>query len=147
MKFHNMVLLISAISLVGCTLGDEYAANSERRHEAKYVTTESSAYMRTTFAGNVLTTPDGMTVYTYDKEAKGQPSCLGECAEQWFAVLAPEGAQPVGELTIVEAIDGTHQWAYQGKPLYLYNEDKAPGDVEGDNKDDGSWHVVKLKRS
>ena len=147
MKFHNMVLLISAISLVGCTLGDEYAANSERKHEAKYVTAESSAYMRTTFAGNVLTTPDGMTVYTYDKEAKGQPSCLGECAEQWFAVLAPEGAQPVGELTIVEAIDGTHQWAYEGKPLYIYHEDKAPGDVGGDNEYDGSWHVVKLKRS
>ena len=38
--------------------------------------------------------------------------------------------------------DGTHQWAYDGKPLYLYDDDDAPGDMEGDGAG-GVWHVVK----
>jgi predicted lipoprotein with Yx(FWY)xxD motif len=142
MKVFSMVLLVLTISLAACTMGDEYRAGSDL-HEAKYVKSESRAYMRTTSAGDILTTPDGMAVYTYDKEAKNQPSCLGECAEEWFPVLAPKDARPVGQLKTVEGIDGTHQWAYQGKPLYIYHEDKAPGDVNGDNKD-GFWHVVKF---
>ena len=42
-----------------------------------------------------------------------------------------------GEWTIVERTDGTKQWAYEGKPLYLYIEDKAAGDVTGEGKGDG----------
>ena len=83
-----------------------------------------------------------MTVYIYDKEATGQASCYGECAEDWPPVIAPSGAKPFGEMTIVDRIDGTKQWAYSGKPLHLYHEDKKPGDGAGDNKDD-SWHAVR----
>jgi predicted lipoprotein with Yx(FWY)xxD motif len=34
------------------------------------------------------------------------------------------------------------QWAYAGKPLYLYDDDDKPGDAEGDGEG-GVWHVVK----
>ena len=28
--------------------------------------------------------------------------------------------------------DGGKQWAYKGKPLYVYSKDAKPGDVTGD---------------
>lgn len=37
--------------------------------------------------------------------------------------------------------DGTMQWAYEGKPLYLWTKDTKPGDVTGDGVG-GVWHVI-----
>lgn len=34
------------------------------------------------------------------------------------------------------------QWAYEGKPLYLYGDDKKKGDMAGEGKG-GAWHTVK----
>jgi len=105
------------------------------------VASESKSYTR----GDILTTPDGMTVYIYDKEAEGSASCYGECAEEWPPVLAPAEAKPFGDFTLVNRIDGTRQWAYRGKPLHLYHEDRAPGDAKGDNYE-GFWHAVRASR-
>jgi predicted lipoprotein with Yx(FWY)xxD motif len=43
--------------------------------------------------------------------------------------------------SIIDRSDGTSQWAYNGMPLYLYHDDAAPGDAEGDGKG-GVWHIV-----
>jgi predicted lipoprotein with Yx(FWY)xxD motif len=83
-----------------------------------------------------------MTVYTFDKDKMGASSCYGGCAEEWRPVTAAADAQPFGQMSIVDRTDGTHQWAYAGKPLYLYDDDDKPGDAEGDNEG-GVWHVVK----
>jgi predicted lipoprotein with Yx(FWY)xxD motif len=93
-------------------------------------------------AGHVMTTPEGRTVYTFDKDAAGSSSCYGECAEHWPPVTAASNAQPYGQMTIVDRTDGTRQWAYNGMPLYLYDDDEKPGDAEGDGEG-GVWHVVK----
>jgi predicted lipoprotein with Yx(FWY)xxD motif len=37
---------------------------------------------------------------------------------------------------------GTMQWAYDGKPLYFYADDKKKGETAGDGKG-GVWHIVK----
>jgi predicted lipoprotein with Yx(FWY)xxD motif len=135
--------LFAVFGLAGCTLSDEYSADSPPQiAPTHYVAADSKSYVRSTPAGDVMTTPDGMTVYIYDKEATGFASCYGECAEDWPPVIAPSDAKPFGHVTTVKRIDGSQQWAYRGKPLHLYYEDMAPGDVKGDNKD-GVWHVVK----
>jgi predicted lipoprotein with Yx(FWY)xxD motif len=38
----------------------------------------------------------------------------------------------VGKFTVITRDDGSAQWAYHGKPLYLWVRDKAPGDTTGD---------------
>lgn len=40
-----------------------------------------------------------------------------------------------------ERRDGSQQWADDGKSLYTFIKDKAPGDVTGDKIKD-VWHVV-----
>jgi predicted lipoprotein with Yx(FWY)xxD motif len=137
----SLALLLTALSLSACTLADEYSGDEPEGTQANYVASESASYTR----GDVLTTPDGMTVYIYDKEAEGSASCYGQCAEEWPPVLAPANAEPFGDFTLVKRIDGTRQWAHRGKPLHLYHEDQAPGDAKGDNYE-GFWHAVRASR-
>jgi predicted lipoprotein with Yx(FWY)xxD motif len=129
------------LALSGCTLADEYMGDEPEGRQANYVASEYESYTRS----DVLTTPDGMTVYIYDKEAEGSASCYAECADEWPPVLAPANAKPFGDFSFVKRIDGTRQWAYRGKPLHLYHGDQAPGDTKGDNYD-GFWHAVKASR-
>lgn len=86
----------------------------------------------------------GMTVYTFDKDVagSGKSSCSGPCITLWPAVVAAADAKPEGDMTLVTRDDGGKQWAYKGKPLYLYSADTKTGDKMGDNFKD-VWHVVK----
>jgi predicted lipoprotein with Yx(FWY)xxD motif len=140
MKAVPAYLLVLALS--ACTLIDEYTADKPEGREADYVASDFKSAARITPAGTILTTPDGMTVYTYVNEAAGSASCYADCAEEFPPVLAPAGAKPFGELTTVKRLEGKQQWAFRGKPLHFYADDKAPGDLKGENKD-GLWHVVK----
>ena len=99
--------------------------------------------MMQTSIGEVLTTADGMTLYTFDKDEAGTSNCTGECAEYWTPAAALTDAKPIDDdLTLIKRTDGTLQWANEGKPLYTYANDKKPGDVTGDGMN-GVWHVVR----
>lgn len=91
--------------------------------------------------GKIYTDAKGMTLYTFDKDEPGKSNCYDQCAVNWPPFLAEAGAMAEGEWTIVDRTDGTKQWAYEGKPLYLYIEDKKAGDVTGEGKG-GVWHVA-----
>lgn len=137
----RVVFALTALLLSACTLADEYKGDEPEGRSVDYGVSDSKSYSR----GDVLTTPDGMTVYVYDKEAEGSASCYGSCAEEWPPVLAPAEAKPFGDFSLVKRIDGTRQWAYRGKPLHLYHEDQAPGDAKGDNEE-GFWHAIRTAR-
>jgi predicted lipoprotein with Yx(FWY)xxD motif len=134
-------VLLAVLGLGACTLADEYSSDKPEGRPVAYVASDAKTYTR----GDVLTTPDGMTVYVYDKEAEGSASCYGDCAEEWPPVLAPAKAKPFGDFSLVKRIDGTRQWAYRGKPLHLYHEDQAPGDAKGDDRE-GFWHAIRNAR-
>ena len=46
--------------------------------------------------------------------------------------MATSQAQASGDFSLVTRDDGKKQWAYKGKPLYLWVKDKKPGDTTGD---------------
>jgi predicted lipoprotein with Yx(FWY)xxD motif len=149
-KISAASTLVMVAGLAGCASGEAGEAGEAGEmgtgdtgmmaHEANYM--PSGTYMKSTDAGQAMTTPDGMTVYTYDADTAGASSCYDECAHEWPPVTAPSDAQAFGNMSIVERTDGTRQWAYNGMPLYLYHDDTAPGDAEGDGEG-GVWHVVR----
>jgi predicted lipoprotein with Yx(FWY)xxD motif len=94
---------------------------------------------RTTRKG-VLTDAKGMTLYTYDKDTAGVPTCTGACAIAWPPAKAPKGAKASGGMTVIAARGGNF-WAYNGHPLYRYAKDRKPGDVTGDGVG-GVWHAA-----
>jgi predicted lipoprotein with Yx(FWY)xxD motif len=93
-------------------------------------------------ANGMLVDTNGMTLYTFDNDTPGKSTCNGGCASAWPPVMAATGAVAEGDMSIVTRVDGTQQWAYKGKPLYLYKSDTQAGDVKGDNFK-SVWHVVK----
>ena len=89
----------------------------------------------------VLVNDAGMTLYTFDKDAGGKSACSGPCAANWPPLGASASATASGDWSIVTRDDGTRQWAYKGKPLYLFNKDAKPGDVAGDGVN-SVWHIA-----
>ena len=84
-------------------------------------------------SAGVLTGPNGMTLYTFDKDmaGSGKSVCNGACATNWPPLTAT--AAPGGEgYSLVTRDDGTKQVAYKGKPLYYWSKDMKPGDKTGD---------------
>lgn len=93
-------------------------------------------------AGKIYTDANGMTLYTYDKDSTGKSACNGDCAKNWPPLMAAADAKDEGEWTLVTRDDGSKMWAYEGKPLYTFAQDKKAGDMTGDGKG-GVWHVAK----
>ena len=98
--------------------------------------------------GSILVDAKGMTLYSFDGDAKGAATsaCTGTCIAAWPPRLAPADATAAGAWTIVEVTDKdgkpAKMWAYNGWPLYHFVKDTKAGDVNGDGVGD-VWHVVK----
>ena len=91
-----------------------------------------------------LVAPSGMTLYTFDKDVanSGKSTCNGPCAALWPPMMATAADKPAGAYSVVTRDDGSMQWAYKGKPVYMYKADQKTGDRTGDNFKD-VWHIIK----
>ena len=85
-------------------------------------------------ADGVLVGPNGMTLYTFDKDVadSGKSACNGPCATNWPPFMATATDQAAGDYTVITRDDGTKQWAVKGKPVYFWVKDAKPGDKTGD---------------
>jgi predicted lipoprotein with Yx(FWY)xxD motif len=93
-------------------------------------------------SATTLTADNGMTLYVFDKDLGGVPTCYGSCAKQWPPYLA-KGSEKKGEgWATVKRKDGSMQWTYRNKPVYFYADDKKPGDANGDRVG-RIWHAVR----
>lgn len=92
--------------------------------------------------GKLLTNDNGMTLYVFDKDSGGKSACNGPCAGNWPPLLATASAKPMGDYSIISRDDGSKQWAYKGRPLYTWKNDKRPGDITGDGFLNGAWHIA-----
>src|SRR5438094_2623939 len=110
--------------------------------------------------GDVYTDKNGKTLYIFTCTGMGCDDPGGaagywaalcrdgkECSRRWRPYLAGPNARGVGEWSAVEVADpiftdptGTtypadaprvKAWAYRGRPVYTYYEDKEPGDIWG----------------
>ena len=85
----------------------------------------------------------GMTVYTFDKDTGGKSMCNGPCATNWPPLIVADASKAKGDWSVVSRDDGLKQWAYKGKPLYVFVKDTKPGDKTGDGFLNGAWHIAK----
>ena len=101
------------------------------------------APMAAKFEGGTLVNSAGMTLYTFDKDAagSGKSTCNGPCAVNWPALRATDADHASGDWSIAIRDDGSKQWAYKSKPLYLWSKDQKPGDKTGDGVNK-VWHIV-----
>jgi predicted lipoprotein with Yx(FWY)xxD motif len=145
LKIAALSSLIVAAALTGCSssnygpaIADQMSSTVYKPHNQDF----TPNYRASTSIGSVMTTREGATVYTFDKDQLSKPTCYADCAQKWPPVIAPDGAQPYGRMSLASRDDGRRQWAYDGKPLYTFSKDRMHGDVKGENAEN-DWHVVR----
>ncbi len=118
---HSVALIVAAIAFAAPAFaGDDSGPSQVAFHQHGH--------------GWLLTDDKGMTLYTYDKDIDpGKSKCVAACAKQWPPLLVTADTDRVGEdWSIITRDDGGKQWAYLGRPLYLYSGDSAVGQANGD---------------
>lgn len=96
--------------------------------------------------GQVLVDGRGHTLYIFLNDEAGKSNCYGGCASNWpplvvdGEVVAGDGldAALIGTTT---RDDGTLQVTYNGRPLYYFAGDSAPGDANGHGVGD-VWFAI-----
>lgn len=104
--------------------------------------------------GTVLVNRSGKTIYTPQQEADGTILCTAGCLSFWFPVTVPPGTAlrspggVAGVLGTIRRADGMIQLTYDGRPLYTFRLDTAPGQARGNDFTDHfggttfTWHAV-----
>ena len=93
--------------------------------------------------GGILTSSE-MSLYVFDQDRpnSGRSECSGPCAGKWPPLYATPDDQSSGSYSIIPRDDGRRQWAYAGKPLYLWSGDRRPGERTGDGVN-GQWRLAR----
>ena len=101
--------------------------------------------------GPILVDGNGMALYAFmnDTQDSGTSACTGDCAVEWPPLLS-QGSPAAGTgvdaalLGTITRDDGTLQVTYNGHPVYLFHEDMAAGDTNGQGVTDefGQWFLL-----
>ena len=105
---------------------------------------------------SILVDGNGLSLYLFMADTQNsRASTCGDddgCATEWpeWPSLLTEGDPVAGEgvdatlLGTITREDGSLQVTYNGWPLYLFHEDVAPGDTNGQGIDEfgGLWFLV-----
>ena len=97
--------------------------------------------------GDIVVDGKGMSVYYFTKDVKdsGKSNCTGDCLVKWPPVIAASDTPKVegvtGTVGTIATADGKKQVTVNGMPVYLWQKDKAPGDVTGQGVGN-VWYLV-----
>ena len=96
--------------------------------------------------GDMLVDSEGLTLYLFTVDERNKSNCTGGCATTWPPLLTigdPTAGEGVSadHLGTLERDDGSTQVTYNGRPLYYFSFDNAPGDANGQDSRD-VWYVV-----
>lgn len=134
-RYVQLAILAALPALAAC--GGERTAMAPMATEPAHKIMDNSA-------GRILATNRGMTLYMFANDSvPGISMCNDACARNWPPLVALDDALPTGKWSVVQRSDGLKQWAYNGKPLYGFHEDKRPGDTLGEGRANGAWMVAR----
>ena len=161
MRKATFTSLLVALALLGACADDggtATTAGATATTEAATPTTEAEAATTTEAAtasgasvavvssdlGDILADGEGRTLYLFNPDAQGDPTCYDDCADAWPAlvdeVAAGEGVDE-SLLGTATRTDGGAQVTYNGWPLYYFSGDAAAGDTNGQGLNDVWWVV------
>jgi predicted lipoprotein with Yx(FWY)xxD motif len=157
-----VALLASVAILAACTSGggataapaSPSAAPASESPASESPASESPAAAAVELAladsslGQIIVDGDGKTLYMFDPDAEGTPTCYDDCATAWPALLADDAASvaagtglDASKITVVERTDGGSQVKYGDWPLYYFANDAAAGDTNGQGRNDVWWVI------
>jgi predicted lipoprotein with Yx(FWY)xxD motif len=101
--------------------------------------------------GGYFVGPNGMTLYTFDKDALGTTNCFDKCLDNWpaltvdgaTAITLGAGLTSTDFTTVTRSDDSSLQVAFKQIPLYYFIGDTAPGQTNGEGVG-GVWHTATI---
>ncbi len=135
--YHNSHKTTSSSSNTGNATSTSTNSNVASVNNTVLITKTSSSQ------GSYLTSPNGMTLYTYSADGYNSSNCSGGCLTAWPAYQdkGSTTSLPAGVSTIKRSDNGQIQYTYKGKPLYFYVGDKSAGQITGSGI--AGWSVAK----
>jgi predicted lipoprotein with Yx(FWY)xxD motif len=136
---HRFIAVIAAtIFLAACGYGggSGYMAPGKGNAAPAAPTAPASstpAITETILGAPGFATPNGFTLYVFSADGSNASNCNGACAGIWPPFMATAGAQATGGFSVIMRSDGSHQWAFNGHPLYTFTGDTMPGQANGQN--------------
>ena len=99
--------------------------------------------------GQIIVDGRGLSLYLFEKDARGRSACSGACAVYWPPLLtsgkavAIKGAK-ASLLGTVRRADGSRQVSYAGHPLYFFAGDSRRGQTGGEGLQDfgAGWYAL-----
>ncbi|MBZ2197510.1 COG4315 family predicted lipoprotein [Occultella gossypii] len=101
-----------------------------------------------TSLGEVIVDGAGLTAYYFSNDVpdSGTSACEGECLVNWPPITTESETPTVegvtAEVGTITAADGSLQITVDGRPIYLFVGDAAPGDVNGQAVQDVWWVIA-----
>jgi predicted lipoprotein with Yx(FWY)xxD motif len=148
MKRNALIIALVALVAGGTIAGLAIARSSPSHATAK----KAKLQLRSGKLGRFIVDARGMTVYLFEKDKNGKSACNGACPKVWAPYLTSGKPSVAAGLSSSKAgttkrSDGTTQATYNGHPLYHYDDDKKPGQTEGQgSKEFGAeWYVLSPK--
>ncbi len=147
----TMVTLATTLATAtACAGGDEEPGATDTGTDTGMEEPAGDAVLATgdSELGEIVVDGEGMTVYYFSNDVpdSGESVCEGECLAAWPPVHA-DGEDPQvegvdAEVGTITGTDGELQVTLDGRPVYLYAGDSAPGDVAGQGLNDVWWVVA-----
>ena len=94
-SWRPFVVVVSLSLLAAC------AFPPNRQFQTDASSSAAPVPVTQTSAGSVMTTPSGMTLYTYDLDTAGRSNCNGECTQYWHPLTADQGASQTRNMTLI----------------------------------------------
>jgi predicted lipoprotein with Yx(FWY)xxD motif len=136
------------ITACGSSTSSTSSGTSSAAAPASSAPAAANSMLKTATIGGVtvLTNAKGFTLYWFAPDTPTTSNCNGSCIAYWPPVKGPAtaGAGVTGKLATIKRSDGSVQATYNGRPLYTYVADTAPGQAKGNglNLSGGVWHEV-----
>lgn len=97
--------------------------------------------------GTKLVDGAGTTLYVFSRDTVGASKCMGSCVRDWLPMRSPGGKPQPGSgatspsIGSIQRPDGSNQTTFNGRPLYYYSGDAAPGQTNGQGRSafGGQW--------
>ena len=154
LRMGTLAALVAAVALAaGCGSSSSTTGSNGGGTPTTTVRSTPNSQLGT----NALVNKTGMTLYTLSAERGGRFICTqgskipggnASCLSVWIPLTVAKGGMPTGASqlgTITRPDDGATQVTWQGRPLYTFTGDKAPGDASGNGfKDVGTWQAATL---
>lgn len=133
MTQHRLTALIATVLLAACG-GYGGSKNYMPPATGNAAPASSTPAMTQTILGSSgFATPAGFTLYVYSADGMNVSNCNSGCAAVWPPFMATAGAQSTVGFSVIMRSDGSHQWAFNGHPLYTFTGDTKAGEASGQN--------------